>query len=88
MINNQINQTQSVSNDLLINNTMQDNRSSISDKHTKIDDIIENDESNTYKKYINFFLKNQIEDIAKHVCYIVVKDYILNFKFVKHLHHT
>jgi hypothetical protein len=55
MINNQINQTQSVSNDLLINNTMQDNRSSISDKHTKIDDIIENDESNTYKKYINFF---------------------------------
>ncbi len=56
-------------------------------KHTKIDDVIENDESNTYKKYIKIYY-NFFEDIAKHVYYIVVKDYIFNFKFVKHLHHT
>ncbi len=57
LINNQINQTKLVSNDLLTNNTIQDNKSSINDKHTKIDDVIENDESNTYEKYIKMFLK-------------------------------
>jgi hypothetical protein len=34
LINNHINQTKSVSNDLLITNIMQDNKSSINDKHT------------------------------------------------------
>jgi len=29
----------------------------INDKHTKIDDVIENDESNTYEKYIKIYIK-------------------------------
>jgi hypothetical protein len=55
-INNQINQTKSISIDLLINNTIQDNRSSINDKHTKINDVIENNESiHTKNTSILFF---------------------------------
>jgi len=57
LIINQINQTKSISNYLLIDNTIQDNRSSINDKHTKTDDVIENDESNTYEKYIKIDIK-------------------------------
>jgi hypothetical protein len=43
-------------NDLLTYNTIQDNISSTNDKHTKIDNVIENDELNTYEKYIKNYI--------------------------------
>lgn len=35
----------------MTNNKIQNNRSSINDEHTKIDSVIEDNESSTYDKY-------------------------------------
>jgi hypothetical protein len=56
----------------LRNNTILNNRSSINDKHTKIHNVIEDNESSTYNKYSKNILK-KLKDIMKDVSLMLSK---------------
>ncbi len=64
----------------MTNNTTQNNKSSINDKHKKIDNVIEDNESNTYNKYSKNIFK-KIKDIMKDV-------YLMSSKTIFQIHKT